>query len=717
MDINAALHEIIFKYQLDRYYPHYRNMYHAEKILTDVLEGIIQNRERVVFVGDNEIEIKFIRDRIINYDDIHFCLFKRRSMTFSQLEKVAWEKYDRVYLLSFYGAEHAERWLRLHNIQYEWIYDVFEREGVFLEREFWAFGKEHLFTLFDAKNEQGTISPYVGSTQGELYCQQNKYNSTRDDKTKRIALERCLFLTIYMKNFIAAREYAELLMKSEERYRYMWEEIENLLGEIRRLLNDRKQEDIVLYWLDALPYGGEQEMPYLQNAVKKCVKFENAFTYIGYTNSTLRAMFLGKKDIDDRVYNITGITKENSPVIRILEEQGFDLKVCSSEISDFFQSQYRGKQTTLDWMVPASMEYWDMISGMLTQEQKTLWLVQTLDAHLPCLNRKMNDHDYADKKKRQRLAKQELDAQLSFYDAMINKNITRIYMSDHGNEAIYKYHTLFNVYRKGLEAGKIEGLFSLLDFKTVLKQLISGGDINEKELTREYVEIGELDWYSFGKIEKVFRNKSGLNQYFFGHKGIIDKDYIYIRYTTGKEYLHKRNDALLCEPLLFYDCEDDVCEPELLPKYRELAGEYPQDMFTDGKFKYSGYIHALYRNISRNNDMKKRIDRINRMLENYPEGSIGIRMGGLTSAILYQILSKENRKKIWGFFDNNEGCLCSKLHLPVLAADQIGKPETACVKAILIPSYVYLETTRKESETWPADIDVWISMITWKKTG
>lgn len=39
MDINAALHEIIFKYQLDRYYPHYRNMYHAEKILTDVLEA------------------------------------------------------------------------------------------------------------------------------------------------------------------------------------------------------------------------------------------------------------------------------------------------------------------------------------------------------------------------------------------------------------------------------------------------------------------------------------------------------------------------------------------------------------------------------------------------------------------------------------------------------------------------------------------------------
>lgn len=33
MDINKALNEIIFKYDLDRYYPHYRNMYEAEKIV------------------------------------------------------------------------------------------------------------------------------------------------------------------------------------------------------------------------------------------------------------------------------------------------------------------------------------------------------------------------------------------------------------------------------------------------------------------------------------------------------------------------------------------------------------------------------------------------------------------------------------------------------------------------------------------------------------
>lgn len=51
MDINEALNRIIFKYELDRYYPHYKNMCKAEKILQNIVKHIMQYRKKAVFVG------------------------------------------------------------------------------------------------------------------------------------------------------------------------------------------------------------------------------------------------------------------------------------------------------------------------------------------------------------------------------------------------------------------------------------------------------------------------------------------------------------------------------------------------------------------------------------------------------------------------------------------------------------------------------------------
>ena len=54
MDINAALNEVIFKYHLDRYYPHYRNMYEAERILCDIISEIKRDNRKAVFVRSEE---------------------------------------------------------------------------------------------------------------------------------------------------------------------------------------------------------------------------------------------------------------------------------------------------------------------------------------------------------------------------------------------------------------------------------------------------------------------------------------------------------------------------------------------------------------------------------------------------------------------------------------------------------------------------------------
>ena len=323
MDINAALNEVIFKYHLDRYYPHYRNMYEAERILCDIISEIKRDNRKAVFVGDDKTGIAFIQNIVRDYKGIRFLFYNRYDTELKNLESVNLEDCE-VYLTSFYGAEYIERWFRVHEIQYKWIYDIFGERGYFLQREFFVFGKEDLLNLVAPREiiHDSRIG-YTESIQCELYCQQNKYENTDNAEIKRIALEKSLFLSLYMRNFVEARKYIPLLTQYDSKFEKVWDEIQNLLHMAKEAIVNKNQKDIIMYWLDALQKKKKKNMPYLQSVFQNSVVFDNAFTYIPYTHSALRAMFLGKKDIDDQAYRIKNITIENSPVIQFLEERGY----------------------------------------------------------------------------------------------------------------------------------------------------------------------------------------------------------------------------------------------------------------------------------------------------------------------------------------------------------------------------------------------------------
>jgi len=105
MDITEALNLIIFKYHLDKYYPHYRNMYEAKKILRRLVGEIISVKERVLFVCDEEAGNEIIQRMAGDCDRISFRLYIRNDL--KTLEPIRQENFDRVYLTSFYGAEYA----------------------------------------------------------------------------------------------------------------------------------------------------------------------------------------------------------------------------------------------------------------------------------------------------------------------------------------------------------------------------------------------------------------------------------------------------------------------------------------------------------------------------------------------------------------------------------------------------------------------------------
>lgn len=117
MNINEELNRIIFKYELDKHYPHYKNMYKAEKILRHIIKKVVSNNEKAVFLGDDPKGIAFIKNIVRDYADIHFFQYDRKDTELHSLESVSWSDFSGgVFLISFYGAEYVERWFRLNKI-------------------------------------------------------------------------------------------------------------------------------------------------------------------------------------------------------------------------------------------------------------------------------------------------------------------------------------------------------------------------------------------------------------------------------------------------------------------------------------------------------------------------------------------------------------------------------------------------------------------------
>lgn len=707
-DINGELNEIIIKYQLDSCYPHFRNMYEAEKILRSMITEVVQHQDNIIFVGDDQTGIDFVRNIVRMREGVHFYTYNRNDALLRELDGIDWNVYDCVYLISFYGTGYVERWFEMHHIKYEWIYDVFERNGLVMQDEFFCFGREDLLGQLIKYNRKSRGR--TETIQCELYRQQSKYEKSVNRETRRIALKKCLFLTLYMRNFIEAHKYIIELAKEDHKYYEVWREIQCLLERVRKVISGRKRKDIILYWLDALPYGDEADMPYLSNIMEKSIVFENAIPHTGYTHSVMWAMFLGKKAVDDRAYRTKQVTRENSTVIQTLEEHGYDIKICSGIFNDDFPSEYLSNTFYSDIYAPASLVLWDMICCMLEEEKKTFYLAHIMDTHDPYLCGEAC-HDvfgkYFNLTEQYALARKETDELLAFFDTFIDKDAFRIYMSDHGkNPQGNRFHALFNVFHASIEPRRADGIFSLLDFPIVVRQIVKDNTINESEFMKECAEIVCMDRYNYMDIMRIMTRKQDLSQYVFGAKGIVDKEHIYLHYNTGKEWLQRRDSIPICNPLLFYDCTDDVCDKELLPHYREMVGEYPKDVIEDEKFQYSKYLYVLYDNLVKRNNVAERVTHINDILKKFPERSVAIRMGGNHSVALYYILSEENRKKIWGFIDNQKTCLCSAFQLPIVSTDEIEELERRGVEAVVLSSYVNIKALRDEAWVRYKNIDV-----------
>lgn len=664
-DITQTLNTIIITYDLDEYYPNFRKRLQAEKILE---KFFAEQEGRIACIASYASDLALFRHFLgkSGRGDYFLCPRTRdfevaydAAYDVKKLEFVDWDEYAAILVVSLEGASFIRHWLRRHGAAHIFLYDLFALQGI-------VFDKEWTSLLSDPAMEWWTYAedrePKCAYLTAEILEQIQGYRVAKCAEERKLYLDRIFFLSLYTKDFLLARQCVERMGTEARRQRAAWREVEALLTAIKKKLAQTARKDILLLWTDALSYEDIHQVPFLERKRREGISFDNIFTVCPHTNPTIKTLLCGKMPVDEDTYSLQEITEENSPVYRELRRYGYGICVIGDWPSIREEERSSCRHEAYE---PVSMGLWDLWRNILQSDQPMFFLVHALqESHSPYLSPLLLDEDMDNEYLRFNKSCAYLSTQYEAYLPSLSPAMVKIYLTDHGKEwYATRFHTYLVIEGEGLRPRRIPSLCSFVDFPRLMAQLLRDQTVDEAALRRDYVEVQDLDMYNPAHIAAFVAKKYAVCVGCFGYYGVITEEYLYLRFTDGREWFVKRGTEVI-EPNLFgsFLCNEGAVEP-----FRAIVDARVQGRPSfQEKLKYSRYVYEVFRRARKRNLEKKAL--LDGWLEQYPLGSIAIRTGGEYAGHLYSILSDAARKRIGGFVDMNRQCLCAGFGLPVYGA-------------------------------------------------
>ncbi len=713
LDIDKELESIIETYNLDRHYPAYRTSRWACDFIQKWVKRLANEEEKFLFVGMDEHALRLISNwaQADNVDILFISTVEELENNtrggFGRLENA-----DKIYVVSYSRTIEILHWIWRHGFQAESVYDILENEQIYLQMEFYRFFVPLKMNPELGLDEQREEKSVDGSALVlyEYYYQKQRLRHALHERDKQRIAEKLFFLAICMRNFLEVEKVLDRMTDKTE-LGQCWEEIQSLFSKIRKAVSLVQQDNIIVYWLDALSYEEAKGFEYLQSRREHSVYFHNAYTVTPCTHPTCKNMFCKILQVDDLGYRVKRIERKNSPLLRELEGRGWRFELISDYLRSLFPMEY-SPCAEITKRTPCSEMFWNLLGEMLQNKQKTVYLAHAfVELHPPELSvrRKHLEKQYS--REAREAQKKELDEQLCFYDGLLGDGFYRIYMSDHGYGNFWKrFHVHFQVYHASWKGRDIQELFCYLDFGKIIHCLLEKQEINDDTWERGIVPIQDVDHYNKKDLNVIFEKKERieLNDY-IAYKGCVKKGDIYLRFKTGDELFYRESKNLLKRTVF-----GGLVKKQLTSfrEWRELVGGFPNELDSDSKFQYAAYTYKAYENVK--NTFRAVAKVTNEKFSEYVDGSIALRMGGEHSYRLYESLTEANKKKIGAIIDRSGQCVCNKMGVPIFKPGE-SLPDT--IKAVLLSSQIYLEDLRKEADKLYGDLEVIDMYQCWERVG
>lgn len=701
MDIDERLNELIFQYRIDRYNPAYHNYVMAQTIIKNVYNRIEKSYGRIILVSENQTDIGYFSD------------FAGKKCGYIIIENPVLPNMDG---FSVYGgsecflvislnyrdeltARISERFEKVFD-----LYDFFEDEGLYFNHNYYEIYPQgyHSFELNQKTDD------YTEFNMGVIFLNhRNRFEMAQDSSRKEKYLGEMIFDCVYNRDFLMLKECIQEYQRHEyndsENYILFGEKVESLLLEIKNRLLRRDKEDVVMYWLDALEYGDDREMPFLNSLDESALCMDNMYTVTPSTHPTFRVLFAKRRVIEEQSYTLKVVTKQDCRLIQELEKRGYYF-VCYGHWvkneEEFRANRYVFKNADFSYV------FWTYLKDVMLEPGKKYFAVihELFNTHYPyfsfgytdkfftpaCYIPGMPKEDHQKSMKRQHdEALKYVDRYLKFYADMLPEDSLKIYMSDHGHSYYGRYHVVMKLQQYGIAPKRCDSMLSFFDFDRFILEIIDRKEVAEELLNQESVMIQDSEYrhyqYILDSIEKLQITERSL----LGYQGVITKEDMLICHREGITYYPEKYYKRFVN-------NGEIVTCARMEYLKELMSNKYVDLDSSDEFKYSRVaVNGMKKHYLRIKDTEERKWKIiSRVVgEAVDTGVTAIRGGGFHTERLLMFLDENIRKRIRYVIDYNKECEAANLGAQIIAPDEINKYAIDC---IIISSFKYRESWKKE---------------------
>lgn len=704
MDIDQELDQLILEYKIDRYNPAYCNFVRAKSLIKEMYIELQKVYKEIILVSDK-------------WEDIgYFCDFAGEKCKYMfienpvlpDLEIMSAFNGDECFLIVSlnYRDELVARLSEKVKMVLD-LYDYFEDKGLFLEQNYYQIYPigYHSFDL-----DQKT-SDYTEFKAGVIFLNhRNRFEGTCDLSRKKKYLGKMIFDCVYNRDFLMLKEcvgiYQDLDFNDSKDYVEFLEKVDALLLEIKQRMLERNVEDVVMYWLDALEYGDDSEMPFLRSLDETALCMDNMYTVTPTTHPTFRTLFAKRRVIEEQSYNLKVVTKEDSRLIQELEKRGYSF-VCYGQWvkneKNFRANRYVYKNADF------TSVFWTFLKDVMLEPEKKFFAIihELFNTHYPYFSFGYTDKFFTsthyipgmpEDTQRSKLERQRKEAQryvdkyLEFYAGLLPGNALKLYMSDHGYTYYGKFHVVMKFQQDGIVPHRYDDMMSLFDFDKLMLGILDNKMVDDSLLGSEYVIVQDSEYRHYEYILNSINNLQIFEKNLLGYQGVITKEDMLICHREGVMYYPERHYRKFVN-------DGKIVTNDRMEYLKKLMSNKQVDLDSSDEFKYSRMVvNGIKKHFLRVKDEEdRRWPIINRtMIEAVDHGTVAIRGGGVHTERLLMLLDGKVRERIQYVIDYDKECIASYLGVQIILPDEIEKYGVDCV---VISSFKYREIWKKEFES------------------
>ena len=396
--------------------------------------------------------------------------------------EVAQHKIDVIVLTAWHSGRHAELIARGF-------------PGLIIDMNVLLFEKQ----LFHCFSDSRQNHPYV-----DIFVAAHLRENTADRAAKRLWHQQLIAHYLRARDFLHTKEEIDRYQRDgyEDAGRYMefWNQVEELLSNIKSRLENRKQRDLLIYWIDQEEKEDFFSMRWTGQLHNGLV-FHNAYTTMVNTRAVMYSILTGKNVKAGKLIRQKPLGIKDT-IFSDYASQGRELHIYSANMmtklkNDIRHDCYQNYPTNY---APSMIGMWHALDRLLSTSNACVLLFHCMETHDPYpsafvapISHDLGINQTVDCSGEAKKSRDYLDRQLEWYHGLFPSDSISIYMSDHGNEHDLTEQNVnmpFKVMGKGVVCGDEYRLFSYRDMHKLLDGLLRPeGNIDEAFTDAAIVDV------------------------------------------------------------------------------------------------------------------------------------------------------------------------------------------------------------------------------------